>query len=166
MIFFSTYTFSTIYWKDFSFHIELLWNLHQKLLSIWGSAFEFCFCSIDLYVYLFTDTKLFWLLCLFSYTLLCYTVFNSVQFSHSVVSDSLRPHGLQRARLPCPSLSPGACSNSCPSSRWCHPIISSSVSPFSSCFQSFLALGSFPMSQFFASGGQSIGVSASASDVL
>ena len=86
-----------------------------------------------------------------------------VQFSCSVVSNSLRPHGLQHARLPCPSPTPGACSNSCPSSRWCHPTISSSVVPFSSCLQMFLASGSFPMSLFFASYGQSIGVSASAS---
>ena len=87
----------------------------------------------------------------------------SVQFSRSVTSGSLRPHGLQHARLPCPSPSPRACSNSCPSSRWCHPAISSSVVPFSSCLQSFPASGSFPVSQFFASRGQSIGVSASAS---
>ena len=86
---------------------------------------------------------------------------NSVQFSHSVVSDSLRPHGLQHARLPCPSPVPRACSNSCPSSRWCHPTISYSVIPFSSRLQSFPASGSFPMSGFFASGGQNIGVSAS-----
>ena len=90
-------------------------------------------------------------------------VFHSVQFSHSVVSDSLRPHGLQHARLPCASPTPGACSNSCPSSQWCHPTISSSVVTFFSCLQSFPASGSFPVSQFFASGGQSIGVSASAS---
>ena len=76
---------------------------------------------------------------------------------------TLQPHGLQHARLPCPSPTPGACSNSCPSSRWCHATISSSVVPFSSCLQSFPALGSSPVSQFFASGGQSIGVSASAS---
>ena len=78
------------------------------------------------------------------------------------MSDSLRPHEWQRARLPCPSPMPRACSNSCPSSRWCHPTISSSVVPFS-CLQSFPASGSFLMSQFFASGGQSIGASASAS---
>ena len=89
--------------------------------------------------------------------------FSLVQFSCSVMSDSLQPHGLQHARLPCPSPTPGACSNSCPSSRWCHPIVSSSVIPFSSRLQSFLASGSFQMSQFFALGGQSIGVSASAS---
>ena len=84
-------------------------------------------------------------------------------FSRSVVSNSLRPHGLQHTRLPCPSPSLGVCSNSCPLSWWCHPIISSSVIPFSSCLQSFPASGSFPMSQFFSSGGQSIGASASAS---
>ena len=86
----------------------------------------------------------------------------SVQFSFSVMSDSLRPRGPQQSRLPCPSTA-GACSNSCPSSWWCHPTISSSVIPFSSCLQSFSASGSFLMSQFFASGGQSIGASASAS---
>ena len=87
----------------------------------------------------------------------------SVQFSRLVVSDSLQPHGLQHASLPCPSPTPRACLNSCPSSRWCHPTISSSVVPFSSCLLSFPASGSFSMSQFFTSGGQSIGVSASAS---
>ena len=86
-----------------------------------------------------------------------------VQFSRSVVSDSLQPHGLQHARLPCPSTTPRACSNSCPSSQWCHPTISSSVIPFSSCLHSFPGSGSFPVSQFFALGGQSIGASASAS---
>ena len=89
-------------------------------------------------------------------------------FSHSGVSSSLQPHGLQphglqHTRLPCPSPSPRACSNSCPLSQWCHPTISSSVIPFSSCLQSFPASGSFPVSQFFALGGQSIGMSASSS---
>ena len=88
---------------------------------------------------------------------------SSVQFSRSVVSDSLRPHGLQHTRLPCPSPAPGAYSNSCPSSQWCHPAISSSVVPFSSHLQSFATLGSFQMHLFFTSGGQIIGVSASAS---
>ena len=83
------------------------------------------------------------------------------QFSRSVVSSSLQLHGLQHTRLPCPSLSPGACSDSCPLSQWCHPTISSSVVPFSSCPQSFPASGSFPMSRLFTSGGQSIGTSAS-----
>ena len=88
---------------------------------------------------------------------------SSVQFSCSVVSDSLLSHGLQHARLPCPSPTPRACSNLCPLSRWCRPTISSSVVPFSSNLQSFPASGSFPVSQFFASGGQRIGVSASPS---
>ena len=88
---------------------------------------------------------------------------SSVQFSHSVVSDSLRPHELQHARPPCPSLTPGVHSDSRPSSRWCHPAISSSVIPFSSYPQSLPASESFPMSQLFAWGGQSTGVSASAS---
>ena len=89
--------------------------------------------------------------------------FSSVQFSRSVMSNSLWPHGLQHTRLPCPSPTPRACSDSCPSSWWCHPTISSSVIPFSSCLQSFPASGSFPVSQFFASGGQNTGVSVSAS---
>ena len=84
-------------------------------------------------------------------------------FSCWAVSDFLWSHWLQHTRLPCPLLSPRACSNSCPSSRWCHPTISSSVVPFSSCPQSLPASWSFPMSQLLASGGQSIGVSASAS---
>ena len=88
---------------------------------------------------------------------------SSVQFSHSVMSDLLQPHGWEHARLPCSSPTPGDFSNYCPSSQWCHPTISSSVIPHSSCLQSFLASGSFQMSQFFASGGERIGVSASAS---
>ena len=88
---------------------------------------------------------------------------SSVQFICSVMSHSLRLHGLQHARLPCPSPTPGACSNSCPPSQWCHPTISSSVVTFSFCLSSFPARGSFPMSQFFTSGSQSIGASASAS---
>ena len=87
----------------------------------------------------------------------------SVQFRCSVVSNSLRPHESQHVRPPGPSLTPGFYSNSCPSNRWCHPAISSSVIPFSSCPQSLPASGSFPMSQFFTLGGQSIGVSASTS---
>ena len=89
--------------------------------------------------------------------------FSSVQFSHPVVSDSFWPPGLQHAKLPCSSPTPGAYSNSCPLSRWCHPTISSSVVPSSSHLQSFPESGSFPNSQFFASGGQIIRVSASVS---
>ena len=91
---------------------------------------------------------------------------SSVQFSCLVVSDSLQPHILQNARPPCPSPTPRVYPNSCPLSRWCHPTISSSVIPFSSCLQSSPASWSFQMSQLFASGGQSIGVSASTSDLL
>ena len=91
-----------------------------------------------------------------------HTHISSVQFSHSVVSESLQPHVPKHVRLPCPSPTPGPCSNSCPLRWWCHPTISSSVVPFSSCLQPFPAWGSFPMSRLFRSG-QSIGVSASAS---
>ena len=90
-------------------------------------------------------------------------IYSSVQFSRSVVFDSLQPHELQHARPACRSPTTGVYPNPCPSSRWCHPAISSSVVPFSSCPQSFPALGSFPMSQLFPLGGQSIGVSALAS---
>ena len=86
-----------------------------------------------------------------------------VQFSHSVVSNSLQPHESQHARPPCPSPTPGVYPNSSPLSRWCHPTISSSVVPFSSCLQSLPASGSFQMSQLFTSGGQSSGTSASTS---
>ena len=94
--------------------------------------------------------------------LMGYYMVLTVQFSCSVMSNSLRPHELQHARPPCPSPTPRVHQNPCSSSRWCHPTISSSVIPFSFCPQSFPASGSFPMSQLFASGGQSIGVSASA----
>ena len=93
---------------------------------------------------------------------ICFIDF-SVQFSHTVGSDILWPHGLQHSRSPCPSSTPGVYSNSCPLNQWCHPTISSSVIPFSSCLQSFPVSGSFPVSQFCPSGGQSIGVSASTS---
>ena len=98
-----------------------------------------------------------------SWYLFCLTISIFCQFSCSVMSDCLQIHGLQHTRLPCPSPTPGAYSNSSPLSRWCHPTISSSVVPFSSHLQSFPPSGSFPMSQFFTSRGQSIGVSASAS---
>ena len=94
----------------------------------------------------------------------CFPVPSSLfLFSHSVMSNSLPPGGPQHARLPCPSLSPGVCSNSCPLSRWCHSTTSSSVTHFSYCLQSFPASGSFPVSQLFASGGQNIWDSTSAS---
>ena len=90
-------------------------------------------------------------------------IFSSVQFSRSVVSNSLRPHESQHARPPCPSPTPGVYPNSCPLSWWCHLTISPSVVPFSSCLQSLPTSGSFQMSQLFASGGQNVGVSASTS---
>ena len=93
-------------------------------------------------------------------------MYQSVQFSCSVVSNSLWPHRLQHARPSCPSPTPRVCAKSCPLSQWCHPTISSSVAPFTSHLQSFPASGSFQMSQFFASGGQSIRVSASTSVLL
>ena len=94
--------------------------------------------------------------------ILCFPIMlNLVQFNHSVMFDSLQSHRLQHARPPCPSPIPGAYSNSCPLRRWCNPTISSSVVPFSTCLQSFPASGPFPMNRFFASGGQSIEVSAS-----
>ena len=99
----------------------------------------------------------------FLYKLFPHTLLSSVQFSHSVVSDSLQPHEPQCTRPPCPWPTPGVYSNSCPLSRWCHPAISSSVIPLSSCPQSFPASGSFSISQLFASGGQSIAVSTSTS---
>ena len=111
---------------------------HQCLLALALSWHQLCFCPAQS---------------------------RSVQFSCSVVSNSLWPHEPQHARLPCPSPIPRVYSNSCPLSRWCHPTISSSVVPFSSRLQSFPASGSFPMSQFFASGGQSTGVSASTPDL-
>ena len=98
-----------------------------------------------------------------TWRILSITLLGCVQFSRSVVSDSLQPHESQHARPPCPSPTPRIYPNSCPLSQWCHPTISSSVVPFSSCLQSFPAPGSFQMSQPFASGGQSIGVSASTS---
>ena len=101
----------------------------------------------------------FFLLCFYSKVGCLHSGFSS----SSVVSDSLRPHELQHTRPPCPSPTPGVYPNSCPLSQWCHPTISSSVVPFSSCPQSFPTSGSFQISQLFASGGQSIGISASAS---
>ena len=99
----------------------------------------------------------------FLFNIVLEVLFTAVQFSCLVMSDFLRLHQMQHSRLPCSSPTPRACSNSCPLSWWCHPTISFSVICFSSCLQSFPAPGSFPMSQFFASGGQRIGVSSSAS---
>ena len=130
---------------------------HLCLMFSWINVFFFCLFVLLLYALetIFRDIK--WL------TLKIFFVpVQFSQFSHSVMSDSLWPHGLQHARLPCPSTTPRTCSNSCPLSRWCFPTILSSVVSFS-CLQSFSASRSFPVSQFFTSGGQSIGVSATAS---
>ena len=113
------------------------------------------------YMYMYS-----WILLLFTlnyHNIVCWLAISSVQFSRSVVSDTLQPHELQHTRPPCPSPTPGVHPNSCLSSRWCHPAISSSVIFFSSCPQPLPALESFPMSQLFTWGGQSIGVSALAS---
>ena len=99
-------------------------------------------------------------------TMTSYKLHGIFQFSHSVMSNPLRPHGLQHTRPSCPSSIPGIYSNSCPLSRWCHPTISSSVIPFYACPQSFPASISFPVSLFFGSGGQSIGVSSALASVL
>ena len=120
------------------------------------------FSSTLLMLYLFTDTTAWNIISIISWDLLN-SLFSSLHFSRSVVSDSLRPHELQDARPPCPSPTPWVYPNSCPLSRWCHLTISSSVIPFSSCPQSFPTSGSFQMSQLFASGGQNTGVSASTS---
>ena len=118
--------------------------------TIWkGNIVNHIKGDLSSFSYIYQSRKHFWII--------------SVQFSRSVVSNSLQLHGLEHARLPCPSPTPRACSNSCPLGQGCHPTISSSVVPFSSHLQSFPASGSFPVSQLFASGGQSIGVSASAS---
>ena len=116
---------------------------------LWLSNIPLCICTTLLYPFICRWTSIDMLPC--------------SQFSHSVMSDSFWPHGLQHARPLCPSPTPRVYSNSCPLRQWCHPTISSCVIPFSSCPQSFPASGSFQMSQLFISGGQSIGVSASTS---
>ena len=117
----------------------------------WASDAKLCVFTSAIYIHI----------CM--HVVRAYVQISSVQFRCSVVSDSLRAHGLKHARPPCPSPTPKVYSNSCPFSQWCHPTISSSAVPFSSCLQSFPAPESFPMSQFFTSGGQSIRVSASTS---
>ena len=124
--------------------------LKAKPLSLWTSAFKIPLTPWEVSTRRFCP-------------LVNLGTFSSVQFSRSVVSDSLQLHELQHARPPCPSQTPGAYSNSCPLSQWCHPAISSSVVPVFSCPQSLPASGSFPVSQLFTWGGQSIGISASAS---
>ena len=148
-------------------HQQILWlylEIHPESDHIWNLiSFHhlYCYHLVRFQMYLKVESK--HLLMIIGSEAPCLPGLSSVQFSHSVVSDSLQPHGLQHARPPCPSPTPGVYSNSCPLNRWCHPTISSSVIPFSSHLQSFPASGAFQMSQFFASGGQSIGASASAS---
>ena len=132
-------------------------NKNRTTWTILGEITSYFQC-LHLRIWLEMVSMCYWLI-----TLQFRLSFSSVQFSCSVVSDSLRPHELQHTRPPCPSPTPGAHSNSRPSSQWCHPAISSSVIPFSSCPQSLPASESFPMSQLFSWGGQSTGVSASAS---
>ena len=125
-----------------------------------------CICLLCSCIYVCVLAHIY--VCVYAFVHVCMWVYMNVYvctslFSCSVASDSLWPRRLYHARLPCPSLSPGVCSDSCPLSRWCHPTISSSVTPFSFCLQSFPASGSFLMCQLFASGGQSIGASASTS---
>ena len=145
----------------FNFELYILYNLLQRTKYKWGNLFFTRNIPKKLCIW--------WKITFALLSILTITVrkinqrkglFCSVQFVHSVVSDSLRPHELQHARPPCPSPTPGVHPDSCPSSCWCHPAISSSVVPFSSCPQSLPASGSFPMSQLFTWGGQSTGVSA------
>ena len=156
--------FSYMVWaRDLTFFCRgKFWHAAQNYLSCRPSSHQW------LKILLFSYSNVPWLhvtvWILYSVPLnFLYSLYSSAQFSHSVVSNSLRPHGLQHARPPCPLPTPGVYSNSCPLSQWCHPTISFSVVPFSSCLQSFPASGSFAVSQFFSSGGQRIGVSASAS---
>ena len=134
------------------------WNFLQHL--------NFLLSIVNVYIFVFafslailTTFKIFFSIYHWPMSIFFKIQFSSVQFSHSVVYDSLWPHGQQHTRLPCPLPTPGVYSNSYPLSQWCHPTVSSSIVPFSSCLQSFPASGSFQMRQFFTSGGQSIGVS-------
>ena len=136
--------------KLISKYLDYILNIRSRIQNSWFSQF---FLLLEKN----SQQNISWDKTIFEFLLF------SVQFSHSVRSDSLRSHGPQHIRPPCPSPTPEVYSNSCPLSQWCHPTISSSVIPFSSCLQSFPASGSFQMSQFFTSGGQSIEVSASAS---
>ena len=136
--------------SDFYFILHYSWFAVSCRFKAFNKVIQLYIC-VYLFVRLFSHIvycrTLSRVLVLYSRSLL-------IQFSLSVMSNSLRPHGLQDARLPCPSPTLRACSDSCPSSQWCHPTVSSSVISFSSCLQSFQASGSFQISQFFASGGQ------------
>ena len=143
-------------WKFFShyFFKHFLYSPHNSFFS------EIIYILKYIYMYIMYIYCTFYIIYSYMYILLL------LLFSHSVMSNSLQPYGLQHTSFPCSSPSPGTCSNSCPLSQWCHPTISSSIVPVSSCFQSFLASGTFLMSRLFISGGQSIGTSASASVLL
>ena len=132
------------------------WTFSFSFLS--ATKFTVPYCNITTTV----KSSPCWMKSGLNFSNLCFFAVSSVQFSHSVMSDSFQPCGLQHSRPPCPLPIPGAYWNSCPLSRWCHPTISSSVVPCPSCPQSLPASASFPMSQLFTWGGQSIGVSASA----
>ena len=136
-----------------TWHYDLIFNFY----CFWREIY--CY----LFHYFFVYNTCFLPVCCTDFSFATWFEWHSVQFSRSVVSDSLWSHELQHTRPPCPSPTPGVHLNPCPSSRWCHQAISSSVVSFSFCPQSFPASGSLPMSQFFTSGGQSIGVSASTS---
>ena len=163
--------------SGFPYFLQFKSEFGNKEFMIWATVSSWsCFCwlyrvppslAAKNIINLISVLTIWWCPCLVSslvnYHQIAMTFACISQFSRSVVSYSLWPHGLQHASLPCPSPTPGAYSNSCPSTQWCHPTISSSVIPFSSHPEAFLASGSFQMSQFFTSVGQSIGVSTSAS---
>ena len=139
-------------WKSWKSRISHFFPpLLTSLLCTFSNPYSLSLTDYDYTIILLDESSVF------------YIQFSSVQFTCSVMSDSLRPHELQHARPPCPSPTPRVYPNACPLSWWCHPTISSSVVPFSSCPQSFPASGSFQMSQLFPSGGQGLGVSASTS---
>ena len=137
-----------------------MWGLNKSMKANGEQCLAKCKGSVEVYTIYFPFP---FLISTLHWKAMAMTIISSVQFSHSVMSDSLRPHKLQHARPPCPSPPPGVYPNSCPLSQSCHPTISSSVIPFSSCTQPFPASGPFQMSHLFTSGGQSIGASASTS---
>ena len=146
-------------WYYNKFHLIAPWYFKTFLTQSWGNTFsKILICLKAQILSLATNTLKGQFSLKRQFNLFIFKNLSSIQFSCSVVSNPLWPHESQHARPPCPSQTPGVYSNTCPSSQWCHPAISSSVVPFSSCPQSLPASGSFPMSQLFTSGGQSIGV--------
>ena len=153
-------------WKSMYLPIHMYIYIHMYISKyMYMSTYMYItiYMYIQVFVYIYIFLYIYMYFNIFTYIYICFNVYVSVQFSRSVVSDSLHPHELQHARPPCPSPTPGVHPNPCPSSQWWNPTISSSVVPFSSCPQSFPASGSFKVSQLFASGGQVSGVSASTS---